>query len=88
MGSAGAISAPPEYAYVLNVRSVTLLRTGTSVVLEMSFPWERISNKMWAFCDTQFNLNIISKEGTEVRKGTRERKSGICELSIRVSTSK
>jgi hypothetical protein len=88
LGSAGAdVSAPPEYAYVLNVRSVTLQRTGTSVALEMSFPWERISNKMWAFCDTQLNLNIIAKEGTEVRKGTGEWNTWI-NASIRVSTSK
>ena len=46
VGFAGAVSAPPEYAYVVNVRSVTLQRTSTSVVLEMSFPWERISNKI------------------------------------------
>jgi len=80
LGSAGAVSVPPEYAYVVNVRSATLQRTSMSVALELSFPWERISNKMCAFYDTQFNLNITAKEGTEVRKGPREWKSGIYEL--------
>jgi hypothetical protein len=50
----------------------------------MSFPWERITNTIWAFFDTQFNLNIIAKEGTEVRN----RSERVEEWNIWINASK